>query len=119
MLAVLAITAVVALGAAAAAAATASNGDPDKGRIIFRLYCGACHGSAGKGDGPGVGTLNPKPRDMTDAVYMRKLDDQYLHEVIAEGGTARDKSPAMPPWSPPLKDGDILDVIAYIRSMAR
>lgn len=106
---------VAALGAAAAAA----GGDASKGQVSFSTYCSACHGGSAKGDGPGAGALNPRPRDLTDRTYMAKLTDQYLFDVIAKGGSALGKSPAMPPWNPTLKDQDILNVVAYIRSLSK
>ena len=112
---VAAIGVVVMLGAAAAMA----GGDAGKGQVSFQMYCSACHGSAGKGDGPGAGALNPKPRDLTDGKYMSTLKDQYLFDVIAKGGSAFGKSPAMPPWNPTLKDDDIRNVIAFIRSVSK
>lgn len=112
---VAAIAAVVALGAVAAA----GGGDAGKGQVSFQMYCAACHGSTAKGDGPGVGALNPKPRDLTDGAYMAKLKDQYLFDVIAKGGPALGKSPAMPPWDPTLKDEDIRNVVAYIRTLSK
>lgn len=112
---------VVAIGVvlALAGAAGAGGGDASKGQVLFPMYCAACHGSTGKGDGPGAGALNPRPRDLTDGVYMAKLNDQYLFDVIAKGGPALGKSAAMPPWNPPLKDQDILNVVAYIRSLSK
>lgn len=112
----LAVTA-IALGLATGAAA--AGGDASKGQVSFGMYCTACHGSAGKGDGPGAGALNPKPRNLSDGAYMAKLNDQYLFDVIAKGGTAFGKSPAMPPWNPTLKDEDIRNVVAYIRTLAK
>ncbi len=109
------IAVVVGLGAAAAV----GGGDASKGKVSFQVDCGACHGSTGKGDGPGAGALNPKPRDLTDGAYMGKLNDQYLFDVIAKGGPALGKSAAMPPWIPTLKDRDITDVVAYIRSLSK
>lgn len=100
-------------------AAAADGGDASKGQVTFSMYCAACHGSAGKGDGPGAGALNPKPRDLTDGAYMTKLNDQYLFDMIAKGGGALGKSPVMPGWNPTLKHQDILDVVAYIRSLSK
>ena len=36
-----------------------------RGRDQFHLQCVACHGVAGKGDGPAAAALNPHPRDFT------------------------------------------------------
>jgi hypothetical protein len=50
----------------------------------------------GKGDGPAAVTLDPKPRNLTDATYMAALSDRYLFELITRGGVAMGKSPQMP-----------------------
>ena len=111
--------AILAVAASLGVAAAQNGADPAKGQVSFGLYCAACHGNAGKGDGPGAVALNPRPRDLTDPKYMKALKDQYLFEVIAKGGSAFGKSPAMPPWNPTLKDQDIKNVVAYIRSLAK
>lgn len=38
-----------------------------RGRALFVRNCTACHGDAGRGDGPASRTLNPRPRDLTSA----------------------------------------------------
>lgn len=35
------------------------------GKKIYGTYCAACHGAAGKGDGPAAPVLKPPPRDFT------------------------------------------------------
>jgi mono/diheme cytochrome c family protein len=35
------------------------------GKDLFEKNCTQCHGSAGHGDGPAAGTMNPKPRNFT------------------------------------------------------
>lgn len=37
-----------------------------RGRESFAANCVACHGAAGKGDGPAAVALNPKPRDFAE-----------------------------------------------------
>ena len=98
---------------------TAVPSDAAKGKEIFAKSCGTCHGNTGKGDGPAGAALNPKPKDLTDKAYVSKLDDQYLTNIIGKGGAAVGKSPLMPPFNGPLKEQDIKDVIAYIRSLAK
>ena len=98
---------------------TAVPSDAAKGKDTFAKSCGTCHGNTGKGDGPAGAALNPKPKDLTDKAYVSKLDDQYLTKIIGKGGAAAGKSPLMPPFSSQLKEQDIKDVIAYIRSLAK
>lgn len=94
-------------------------GNAAKGKEIFVKSCGTCHGNTGKGDGPAGAALNPKPKDLTDKAYMSKLDDTYLTNIIGKGGPAIGKSPLMPPFNGSLKEQDIKDIIAYIRSLAK
>jgi mono/diheme cytochrome c family protein len=49
---------------------------------------------------------------------MNALTDDYLVKVIKLGGMAVGKSPNMAPWGGALSDEQILDVVAYIRSLA-
>lgn len=104
---------------AAASKEEASGGNPIKGKNIFANSCSGCHGSGGKGDGAAAAALNPKPKDLTDKTYLSKLNDDYLYKVIAKGGAAVGKSALMPPFSGSLKDQDIRDVVAFIRTLAQ
>ncbi len=101
------------------AARAAETGNAAKGKEIFAKSCGTCHGNTGKGDGPAGAALNPKPKDLSDKTYVSKLDDTYLTNIIGKGGAAVGKSPLMPPFNGPLKEQDIKDVIAFIRSLAK
>ncbi|MFI5341086.1 MAG: c-type cytochrome, partial [Candidatus Methylomirabilales bacterium] len=73
----------------------------------------------GKGDGPAAAAINPKPADFTNKVYMTALKDQYLFDLIQKGGAAAGKSPLMVPFGSKLKDGDIQDLVAYVRSLSK
>ena len=37
----------------------------DQGQALYLQNCASCHGDLGKGDGPAVAALDPKPRDLT------------------------------------------------------
>jgi mono/diheme cytochrome c family protein len=87
------------------------------GKQTFLAICITCHGPEGKGDGPASATLNPKPRNLTDASYMSQINDRYLFELISRGGVAVGKSPLMPP-QPTLSAQDLNGVIAYVRSLS-
>ncbi len=91
--------------------------DVDEGKKLYGQFCVSCHGQSGKGDGPAAAALNPKPRDHTDKELMSKLSDEDMLKVIKNGGVSVGKSPLMPPWGASLKDDQIKDVIAYIRTL--
>lgn len=97
----------------------ANGADMAKGKAIYEQYCAACHGPAGKGDGPAAAALNRKPRDLSDKTYARSLKDDYLFQIIKDGGAAVKKSPVMPPMGKTLKDDQIKDLLAYLRSLAK
>jgi mono/diheme cytochrome c family protein len=90
-------------------------GDPSKGKEVFAAKCTPCHGQTGRGDGPGAASLQPKPRNLTDAKYISALPDELLFQTIREGGAAMGKSPSMPSWKYALSEDDIWNVIAYVR----
>ena len=96
-----------------------TKGDAKAGKAKYDQLCVGCHGATGKGDGPAAVSLNPKPQDHTNGKYMNTLSDKYLFDIIKSGGPSAGKSPLMPPWASTLKDQEISDLIAYIRSLAR
>ena len=82
----------LAIVAGAGWAATAS---PDSGEMLYQRYCAACHGAAGRGDGPAAGALCPPPTDLTrlerdEAALMALIDGR--RPVRAHGTSA------MPIW---------------------
>jgi mono/diheme cytochrome c family protein len=97
----------------------AGAGDAAKGKTSFDQICASCHGPGGKGDGPAAAALNPKPRDLSNKAYVSGLKDDYIKKLIKEGGQAAGKSPLMPPLGGALKDDDIENVIAYVRSLGK
>ena len=106
------------LSSALASVSGAAQGDSVAGKVTYDKICGMCHGKLGKGDGPTAAVLNPKPRNHTDGVYMNALKDDYLFKIVKEGGQSVGKSQLMPGWAAQIKDPDIWNVIAYIRTLA-
>ena len=87
------------------------------GHGIYHTTCAPCHGEGGKGDGPAAIALNPKPRDHTNGVYMDKLTNAHIFDVITKGGAAFGY-PTMP-GQPQLADDSVKNVIAYVRSLSK
>ena len=101
-----------------AAPAAAAQGDPKAGRELYNKWCSSCHGVGGKGNGPVSASLPVKPGNHSDGTRMNVLTDTYLFAIVKQGGPAVQKSQMMPPWGTQLKDQQIWDVIAYMRSLA-
>ena len=103
--------------AAPAAAAGANLGEAQR---MFKIRCAVCHGTDGKGDGPGSAALNPKPRNYTDAEWQKSVTDEQIRNTILMGGAAVGKSPNMPA-SPDLQSKpQVLDgLVQVVRSFAK
>ena len=90
---------------------------PDvQARHIFDTRCVVCHGSVGKGDGPGGAALDPKPRAFGDAVWQKSVDDAHIAKTIVEGGVAVKLSAGMAA-NPDLADKP--DVVAELVKIVR
>lgn len=84
------------------------------GKQTFDNLCVACHGSAGRGDGPGAAALNPKPANFQDRAFMTGMPIECHFWRISEGGGPG--SP-MPPWRT-LGEDTIWKVLIYERSFS-
>jgi mono/diheme cytochrome c family protein len=96
----------------------AEQGDAQAGKATYDKICSTCHGMTGKGDGPAAAVLPTKPRNHTDGQYMNALKDDYVFKIIKEGGASVGKAQFMPAWGAQIKDPEIWDVVAYIRTLA-
>lgn len=95
------------------------NGDAAKGETKFKLLCVSCHGEKGGGDGPAAAALNPKPAAFNDATRATAITDEYVYNMIKEGGAANGRSPLMVSWKGAMTDQEIRDVAAYVRSFGK
>jgi mono/diheme cytochrome c family protein len=65
----------------------------------YESKCLTCHGSGGRGDGPGAAALMVKPRAFTDPAWQQSVTDAHLRRVILQGGQAVGLSEDMTPFS--------------------
>jgi mono/diheme cytochrome c family protein len=101
----------------------ALGGSADAGKATFMVNCASCHGETGKGDGPVGVALQPPPRDLSQGEFMFDTDgdgakgsDADLTNVIKNGAAKYGGSPLMAPW-PTLKDEDVANLIAFLRTL--
>lgn len=92
------------------------SGDPVRGLIVFNGTCVACHGPGGIGVA-GLG----KP--LTTSTFAAGLTDAELLAFLDVGRPADDPlnttGIVMPPrgGNPALTDADLMDVIAFVRTI--
>ncbi len=92
-----------------------ANASIDRGKVLYKEYCAQCHGFTGKGDGPAVSGLDPKPAIHAN-IPFEKLPIDYLYNVVNHGGAAMGKSPNMPYWNLTVGQQGVADVIAYLKA---
>ena len=57
-----------------------------RGEALFAQTCATCHGTEGKGDGPGGAGLNPKPRNFTqNAAWKNGTRLEDIYKTLDEG----------------------------------
>ncbi len=98
------------LSAANISAGSQSAGDAAAGRAIFERTCSACHGMEGEGlSAPSLKT----------SAFVRGASDQEIFVTIAQGRVAK----GMPAWSAAagglFTDGQIRDLVAYVRELQK
>jgi hypothetical protein len=84
---------------------------------VFASRCAPCHGKFGRGDGLASASLNPLPRDFTDAAWSARTSDERLRTVVRNGGAKAGLSVAMPP-NADLSDAELDALVACIRSFS-
>lgn len=98
------------------AAQPVAQGDAAKGKELFAGTCAACHGPAGEGV-TGLG----KP--FTTSAFVPSQSDEQLMAFLKVGRSISDPANTtgvdMPPkgGNPALTDAQLMDIIAYIRSL--
>ena len=97
----------------------AAPADVQAGRQLFGTHCATCHGDAGKGDGPSAAAFATKAFDLTDGRVMNTLPDDFLVDIVRDGGPAHGLAPTMPPFNRTLSETQIRQVVAYVRTLAQ
>ena len=113
--------AAAAITAAVAAGASARLQAQPRGKNVYDAHCVECHGASGRGDGPSAAYLTPRPRDFTSGKYkIRSTEtgsaptDDDLIQSVRQGLYAT----AMPAWARILADGEIQEVVEYLKTLS-
>jgi high-affinity iron transporter len=86
----------------------------DRGAVVYKERCAACHGASGRGDGPKAKTLEgPPPANLADAATMggTTLLEIFRRVSIGVPGTA------MPEFAEDIPVEDRWAVAAYVVAM--
>ena len=88
--------------------------DVSRGKAVYERHCLTCHGAGGWGDGPTASSLRVSPANFHRFGSFLKSDDELLRTI--EHGVVF--SP-MHAWRGQLTDGEMQDVVAYIRLLSQ
>lgn len=79
------------------------------GERLYKIYCFACHGPQGLGDGEVAKKMVPPQNLQSD--YVKNLSDGYLYATIMGGGVI------MPPQRKALTEKEAWDIVNFIRKL--
>lgn len=84
-----------------------------RGRELYQTTCSACHGVAGRGDGPQGAALKPRPANLADSIGLSGSSplDFYRRITVGVAGTA------MAPYEHTLSIEDRWAVATYASSL--
>ncbi|CAM2067817.1 Cytochrome c [Sulfidibacter corallicola] len=81
-----------------------------KGKKVFQQRCTVCHGSHGKGDGPGGKALTPKPANLTSARVQNQADGELFWKISNGRGP-------MVSWQLILPEDDRWNLVNFLRTL--
>ena len=87
----------------------------ERGASLYQPHCGACHGAAGRGDGPLAASLSVPPADLT-ASHLWMHSDGELFWWLAHGIEGPEGGLVMPGFAATLSDDDRWALIDYVRA---
>lgn len=97
------------------------NGDRARGADLFARHCAACHGEHGEG-AHGTGVTLSRPRDqpilapgLNNPGFLAAATDDLIKTTLMRG---RRGTPMRSFLEQGLKEGDIDDIVAYVRGFA-
>lgn len=92
----------------------------DRGRQLFLRYgCSGCHAPASVVSAPPLGGIYGKTIPLDNGQFVT-VDGAYLRDSILEPGkqVAAGYKPVMPSFKGIISESDLLDLVAYLKSLA-
>ncbi len=92
---------------------------PKTATAVQRTYltrCATCHGANGRGSWRATLFLI-RPGDLTDREATSRLSDDYLFNIIKNGGATIGK-PGMPAFGYHLTDAEIRALVTHVRALS-
>jgi len=87
------------------------------GQRLYLTHCATCHGADGRGSWRATVFLM-QPGNLGDRQRMDRLTDQYVFELIKNGGATIGR-PGMPAFGYHLADEEIRELVRYLRTLPR
>ena len=81
-----------------------------KGKEIYNLYCGSCHGEIGFGDGPARGPSGKKPANFHDGKFKKQTSGDIFWKISAG---RKD----MPSFEKVLSEEQRWQLVSYLRNI--
>ena len=96
-------------GSGAPSYAAKSDGDPQRGKVAYTIYCASCHGPDGQG--------GPKGSAITNDSFLALISDQGLRSIMISGRPEL----GAPDWrgnvsGRPMSEQEITDVVSWLGS---
>jgi len=88
-----------------------AKGDTAKGKTLFASKCATCHGPAGEGKDAIAKMMKVEMAPLSSKKVQDKTDVQLTEEITK--GTGKMKAVSG------LKDSDVADLIAFVRSLKK
>lgn len=83
-----------------------------KGEETYNLYCFACHGETGYGDGAAGGAMGVKPANFHDPKFSKQKDGTIFWKLSNGKGM-------MPPFKDIIKEEQRWQLIAYLKEFGK
>jgi putative copper export protein/mono/diheme cytochrome c family protein len=83
-----------------------------RGARLYAQNCAACHGADGRGDGPAAASLAIMPVDLAAHASSHRVGELFWWIAHGFPGTP------MPSFAPRLGDGEIWDLVQFLRAQA-
>ena len=83
-----------------------------RGEELYNLYCFACHGETGYGDGAAGGAMGVKPANFHDPKFIKQKDGAIYGKLTNGKGN-------MPPFKDILQEEQRWQLIAYLKEFGK